>query len=520
MPPDSHDLSAAIAAHRAGRLDDAMRLYRRLLDVEPRNASAMHLLGLARFQCGDPAAALELMTGAMALDDSNPDHHNNLGAVFRELGRQGEAEASYLHALRLAPEHFDAHNNLGALRARQRRFREAIGSLEHALALAPEHAQARNNLGNVYHNLGRLDDAIACFRAVLAARPEDAGAYSNLGLSLHARGEYQAAEDSFRRALALQPEFADAHLNLGLLLLLQGDFASGWAEYEWRQRVVGFEGSPRAKGPRRWNGEPLDGERILLHAEQGFGDTLQFVRYLPLVAARGGRVVLEVPAELKRIMAASVDSESVLCPGDPVPEIGWHCPLPSLPGAFASDAASIPRSVPYLRADPAGVARWRASMDLQRFNVGLVWAGRAEHGRDRVRSLPLAALAPLADVPGVTWHALQKGPGAEQLAHAPPALRLIDHDRELTDFAETAALVCALDLVICVDTSVAHLAGGLGKPVWILLSHVPDFRWLLGRDDSPWYPSARLFRQPSFGAWPPVIEAVRAQLRTLVGAGI
>jgi hypothetical protein len=343
--------------------------------------------------------------------------------------------------------------------------------------------------------------------------PGRADACVNLGNVLLEQGRPLAAHLLFERALALAPDFPSAHWNDGLALLVTGDLANGFRQWRWNV--------PASKrfAAREWRGEPLGGATILIFAEQGFGDVIQFVRYLPLVTARGGRVVLEAPAELHRLLAGLDGVDRVIALGDPLPDFAWQCPLLNLPIAFGTELATIPASVPYLRADPGAVADWRRRLARPGLTVGLVWAGRPEHKRDRHRSLPLAQLVPLASVEGVSYVALQKGPAlaeAERLADRLPIEIL---SPLLEDFAATAAAIMALDLVISVDTSVAHLAGALGKPVWLLLPCAPDWRWLEARSDSPWYPTARLFRQTSSRRWESVVAEVAQALRELtVGA--
>jgi len=272
-------------------------------------------------------------------------------------------------------------------------------------------------------------------------------------------------------------------------------------------------GDERRLTQRRWKGEPLDEARILLYAEQGLGDTLQFVRYVPLVAARNGQVLLEVQPALRRLLSKVDGAFEVISRGADLPEFTWQCPLLSLPLAFATEVSTIPAQVPYITPDPAEVEAWRPRLQGEKRRIGVAWGGNPEHHRDRLRSIPLAQLAPLLDLPGTTFYSLQVGAGAEQTKQLPPGARLIDLTASLKDFADTAALVAHLDLVISVDSSVAHLAGAMAKPVWVLLNKGPDWRWLLDREDSPWYPTARLFRQATAGDWRDVVGRVEAELR-------
>ena len=305
-------------------------------------------------------------------------------------------------------------------------------------------------------------------------------------------------------------------MSLALALLLQGRFAEGWEAYESRRQIRRIARDPGFVQPF-WDGSPLGGRRILLTSEQGFGDTIQFVRYAPLVAARGGRVLLQCKPELKRLLAGQCGIEQVVTPGDATPAFDVWCLLMSLPHLLGTTLQTIPAQVPYLTPDPHLIDKWgkRTAHEPAGLKVGLVWAGGAHNKNDRVRSLSLGALAPLAQVPGVRFYSLQKGAASDQARTPPAGMEMTDWTPELADFADTAALVANLDLVISVDTAVAHLAGAIGKPVWVLLPLSPDFRWLLNRDDSPWYPTVRLFRQPTRGDWASVIERVRRALHQL-----
>jgi tetratricopeptide (TPR) repeat protein len=570
-------LADAFALHQQGKLAEAEAQYRAILAAAPDHASTHHLLGLVLHQLGRQDAALQSITRAIELNSTEPNYHNNLGAVFRALQRFGDAVASYRRALALKPDFAAALNNLGLVLQQQGQLDAAQIALEQALQITPDDAEALFNLGNVltgrgetqkaveqylkavakaphfaeaYNNLGvalaklgRPDLAQECYRRVLMLQPGNATSHSNYGQLLARRDELaaaaqclstaltldphhidahvnlgnvlleqgrpQAAHQSFERALALDPTHEAAHWNDGLALLIAGDLPNGFRQWRWQ-----VPASRRFAVPE-WRGEPLHGATVLVHAEQGFGDTIQFARYLPLVARRGGRIVLEAPSALHRLLVGIDGVERVLAIGDPLPDFGWHAPLLSLPIAFGTELATVPAAVPYLRVDPLAVEEWRRRLARPGLKVGLVWAGRPEHERDRHRSLALAQLAPLAAVGGVAFFALQKGVAVGEVAHAPHGLEIEVLDPLLGDFADTAAAIMALDLVISVDTSVAHLAGALGKPVWLLLPFVPDWRWLETRRDSPWYPTARLFRQTEWRRWESVVEAVTEALKAM-----
>ena len=574
--------SAAFKQHQEGHLVEAKALYHAILAEESRHAATHHLLGLVEHQLGRHEAALVSIGRAIELDDSEPHFHNNLGTVYRALRRPEEAARSHARALALKPDLAEAHSNLGLALQEQGQWAAAQRAFEQALLVKPGYAKAHYNLGNVlaaraepqkavdhfleairsdpnfidaYNNLGavlaelgRLNEAAECYRYVLARQPANAAAHNNYGNVLARRDDLAAAARSVTQALALQPDYVEAlvnlgnvtleqgepgaaaaayaraleldpendsaHWNQGLALLLQGKLRSGWLA--WRRNVAAAK---RFK-QQEWRGGELAGATILIHAEQGFGDTIQFARYLPLVAQRGGRVIVEAPTELHRLLAAIEGVDAVHAFGDALPDFAWQCPLLSLPLAFDTTLDTIPAQIPYLAADGQAAEEWRRRLARPGLKVGLVWAGNPGHKRDRHRSLPLSALAPLAGVADVSFFALQKGAAVEEANDAPPFLRLEMLSPLLADFADTAAAIMALDLVISVDTSVAHLAGALGKPLWLLLPYAPDWRWLETRADSRWYPTARLYRQDASRRWAPVIARLAEELRFLAEGGI
>ena len=534
--------------HLAGRWSEAAEAYRAALARHPADAVLHFNLGNALTAGGDVGGAAEAYARAAATDPGFAAAQFALGMARQAQGRLAEAEAAYeaaagpasdeaqlnLGNVRLAqghvaaavaayrallarrPDHAPGWCNLGAAWHAAGRFDAAMVCTRQALALSPAYADAHSNLGNALAIQGKFAAAAAAYHAAIEARPDFAAAWANLGATLRDLGRLDEAEHALRTALELAPGSAEAIFNLGLVLLTAGRFATGWALHEARWRTGTM---PQREFPQKqWHGEPPAGRTILLHAEQGLGDTLQFVRYAPLLAARGARVVLEVPAPLVRLLAQLPSIAEIIPEGAALPAFDLHCPMMSLPLAFATTLETIP-SAPYLAADPARTARWRDQLPSGGRKVGLVWAGsprvgepRAHHA-DRRRSIPLAALTPLADVPGVRFISLQKGGAADPAAAA--ALGLIDMMDEVMDFADTAALVATLDLVIAVDTSVAHLAAAMGKPVWLLSRFDGCWRWLAARTDSPWYPSLRLFRQGEPGEWAPVIARVRAGLAAL-----
>ncbi len=470
-------LARAEAAYLRGELVEAERLYREILASEPNHVDTL----------------------------------NNLGAICARTARSGEAKALLERVLARDPTHVDALNNLGGILAELGRLEEASGLIEHALAVRPGFAVGWSTLGVVLHRLGRLDQAIAALERATALDPGFADAWNNLGVFLQSLGRIDAAESAKRRVVTLRPASAEAHMSLASTLLACGRFAEGWREYEWRWKLDTLK-PPPVVAPL-WTLDAPPGA-VLLSTEQGFGDSIQFARYAPLVAAKGHRVMLEATEPLARLLTGLPGTE-VIARGQESIRVDRQISLLSLPGAFGTTLETIPAKVPYLSADAGAAARWRARLGRGDFAVGLAWRGNPAHFKDGTRSLDPALLKPLFGLDGVHLISLQKAPRAGDLKTLAAHGRFEDWTEELADFADTAALVEALDLVITVDTSVAHLAGALGKPVWIMLSEAPDWRWLSGRDDSPWYPTARLFRQTRFADWDGVIARVAVALRKM-----
>ena len=427
-------------------------------------------------------------------------------------GRHGEAARLFEALVAAVPEHAAACENLGVARQALGDAAGAEAAYRKAAEIDPRNASPHFNLGTLLGALLRTEEAVECYRAAVERDPGHASAFNNLGIALCDLGRYEEAQVAISRAIAAKPNHPAAHMQLGVLRLLRGDFLAGWSSYEWRWRTRPFLGEARRYPQPLWDGGPLEGRRILLHSEQGIGDTIQFLRYAPLVAQRGGEVVLEVPPALAAL-AESLDgvAELVLRGADALPEVDCRAPLMSLGRLFRTTIDSVPATVPYLHApDDLPLPALPSAAGQRR--VGLVWAGNPRHRTDARRSIPPGLFARLNVVSGIRFVSLQRDRPAAETAALARSLPLDDAAPLLTDFAATAKIVEGLDLVIAADTAVAHLAGALGKPVWILLPHAPDWRWLLDRADSPWYPTARLFRQPVPGGWPAVIAAVERAL--------
>lgn len=564
-------LQQALALQQNGALSDAEEIYREILAQRPRHFDALQLLGALALQTGRIEEGAQLLQQAIAINGTQAPLHSNLAFALNALGRPTDALASANRALALNPGFADALNNRGMALAALDRPNEALSSFDKALAAKADFPAAWNNRSCALRDLGRAADALASCEAALQLRPNYAEAWSNRGNALSDLNRPLEAQASYERALELAPDFVDAWNNLGLtfvdldrhsealesyeralalapeavetrwnraLCLLQlGRLDEGWAEYEWRWRRKRIAAGSRTFDAPLWDGDAsLEGKTILLHAEQGLGDTLQFCRYAALVAQRGARVILEVQPELMRLLRDLDGVAELIETGARLPHFDYHCPLLSLPLALHTTLDTIPAATPYLHADDEITDRFRARIDEAMagsgsdsgaLKVGLVWAGGARahvpelRKNDARRSLAFEQLAPVLDVPHVQFFSLQKGAAAAQLREAQaaqsepqaPARRIIDWTDDLHDFADTAALVANLDLIISVDTSTAHLAGAMNRPVWILNRLDTCWRWMLEREDSPWYPSARLFRQPSLGDWASVLAAVADALR-------
>ena len=429
-------------------------------------------------------------------------------------GRLAEADKIYRQVLVREPSHPDALHLLGVIHAQRGQPETAVDLISRALKVRPDVADAHSNLGAALTATGALDEAIASLQIALQLNPNLPGAHNNLGKALFNQGRISEAIEAFSKAASLNPDDPKSHANLALAYLLLGDFPRGWREHEWRLKIPAIVGGRQFSVPQ-WDGRNLDGQTILLHPEQGFGDIIQFARFVPEVAARGGRVILECPPELFRLFRGFPYVAQLVQSGGPLPHFDVQCPLLSLAGVLNITAETIPCRVPYLRPDRELVQRWGERFDAgdQRLRVGLAWAGRPNQVNNRNRSMGLPQFAPLASVESIAFFSLQKGDAAAQAAQPPTGLRFVDWTADLADFADTAAMIENLDLVLTVDTAVAHVAGAMGKRVWVLLPWIPDWRWMLERTDSPWYPSMRLFRQAKMGDWADVLQRVAASLQ-------
>jgi tetratricopeptide (TPR) repeat protein len=535
--------------HQAGNLKRAVDIYLEILENQPNNAAVLHLIGVLSYQMQNYDFAMSCFRQAIQFNPNYAEAYNNLGSTLKVIGQFDEAIACYRKAIELNPNFAEAYYNLGNTFIISGQLDNAITYYQKALQLNPDHAISYNNLGNAYRekglldeaissyqkalqlnsNLvdaynnigvafqekGQLDEAITCYQKAIKRNPNYADAYNNLGYILQEKGQLNTAINYYKKALQLNPYLAGAHGHLSLALLLTGDYDQGWKEYEWRWRTK--EAYPRGFSQPLWDGTDITGLTILLHAEQGMGDTIQFIRYAPSVAQRCGKVIVECHRELTSLLRNVEGVHQIISRGEQLPAFDTHCPLLSLPLFFDTTLENIPARIPYVTVNPVLVQEWRDRIqyDDSRLRTGLVWAGAPRHKENRNRSCSLELFSALGQLKNITFYSLQKGAAAQQAKNPPQEMNFIDLTQEINDFSDTAALIENLDLVISVDTSVAHLAGALGKPVWTLLPFSPDWRWLLNREDSPWYPTMRLFRQPSIGDWEPVITKVADELQKL-----
>jgi tetratricopeptide (TPR) repeat protein len=500
---------------KAEKLEESAKCYRRALALRPNYAEAYTGLGATLHLQNKSDEALACCRRAVELRPDYPEGHNNLAMAFTALKKYEDAESEVRLALRLKPGYFDARSNLGSVLESLRRHEEAALEYRKAIQLKPKSSSGWMNLGSALRNLRRFDDAKDACRRAIELSPDSPMERYNLGVVHLDLCEIEQAIASFREAVALKPEMPLPHWGLALALLANGDLEQGWKEYEWRWDCTQFHPTRPSFTQPPWDGSALDGKTILLYCEQGMGDAIQFVRYASLLAERGARVIVQCQPSMRRLFATVPGVIATHSPPELLPEFDVHFPLLSLPRMIGTTLQNVPASVPYLFADAEKVEAWKQKLPptAGRLKVGLVWAGNPEHQRDHDRSISLATLAPLADAGEVTFVSLQKGAAALQSPAPPAGMQLLDYTADLADFADTAGLIANLDLVISVDTSVAHLAAAMGKTVWTLLPFAPDWRWLLGRSDSPWYPTMRLFRQPSPGDWGSPIRALAEDLR-------
>ena len=556
LQPNSAEAHSALSGvqRQLGQVADATLSARRAIQLAPENAEAFHNLGVALVEQDQLAEAEAALREAIRLRPDHGPHHYNLSVALRRQGRAADACAAGRRAVELAPDMPEAHNNFGLALLDDNQIDTAIESLQKALAMRPGFYQAHNNLGVAWWRKGMLAESEASYRKTIELKPEFAEGYNNIGNVLRDTGRFDEGERMFAEALRLKPDYVDPHWNRALSWLLRGDFAQGWAEYEYRWQLKTF--TARRPEQPSWDGGDLAGRTILVHPEQGLGDTLQFVRYLPLVKAKGGTVIFECPKPLLKLLAGIAGPDRIIPQGSASPPFDVHIPTLSLPLVFGANPigaesgrargasqgrasplarasgsadpnaaweAAIPAGVPYIHADPGLVEKWRSEFDRRAgnrspFRVAIAWQGSSAYRMDHFRSMPLSFFAPLAKIRGVELISIQKGPGSEQIKQVDfPVIDLGDElDSASGAFMDTAAIMTVVDLVITSDTVIPHLAGALGVPVWMATPFIPDWRWLLDREDSPWYPTLRLFRQTEIGVWDNVFQRLAAALEKRV----
>lgn len=512
-PEASNNLGIALAAQ--GRHEAAVVAFQQVIRLKPNDAEAFAHLAAALGDLNRLDEAVSAYEQAIRLRPDDPRPRKNLGITLAKLGKTDAAIASYREALRLRPDYVDALNDLGIALAKKNQFEDAARSYRQALVHRPEYAEAFNNLGNTLRNLGQFAEAVSSYDRAVAIKPSYADAYNNRGIALAEAGRFAEAVQSYTQCIRLRPHHIDAHLNRALTWLREGNFAQGWAGYEWRLRKKGALNRPPIQPA--WNGFPPEGLRILLVAEQGLGDSIQFIRYAPRLKQLGATVIFECPAKLIPLLARTPGIDQVYTQGEEPPEHDVHVPLLTLPGLLGTSLETIPREIPYIHPAPELVEYWRRELAAAPgFKVGINWQGNRSFAGDYHRSMPLRHFAPLAQVPGVRLFSLQKNEGSEQLQELGGEFSVNDLGPRIDEangpFMDTAAVLKNLDLFVTSDTAVAHLAGALGVPVWVPLGAAPGWQWMMGREDSPWYPSMRLYRQAKLGDWFPVFERIARDL--------
>lgn len=531
MPTIAETIENAVQYHQGGHLQLAEKLYRMVLQNDPDNPVALHSLGVIAHQREKNDTAVELIGKAIANNPQIPQFHNTLGLVLEALEKFEEAVASYQQAVSIKPDYAEAYHNMAIALQSQGRYAAAVEKCKQAISFRPDYAEAYHTMAYSLEKQERYAEAIENYKQALQFKPDFTEAYNHLGVVLNTQERSAEALENYKQALQLDPDYTEVHWNLSLVLLRTGRLTEGWKEYEWRRNPeLGMTTYPHCYEIPRWDGSCFTSKRLLVHYEQGLGDTLHYVRYLPMVKARGGTVILEVRKPLYRLLQGFPGVDVLIeasSDNKPAVKFDYHVSLMDLPKIFATTLETIPAEVPYIRACPTKAEYWRTrysqienresrteNRDTD-FKVGIVWAGSSTHEKDRYRSCTLKCFVPLTKIEGVRLYGLQKGEAAAQMDELAETMPVINISNEFEDFADTAAAIENLDIVVSVDTAVLHLAGAMGKPVWALLSFSPDWRWMLNRRDSPWYPTMKLFRQEKRGQWEPVFQRVAEELRMM-----
>jgi tetratricopeptide (TPR) repeat protein len=547
-PGDARAYYALAGALRhKGDLQGTINAYRQAVNANPQMAEAWNNLGVSLKDARQHAQAVDACRKAIELQPDFGEAYSNLSNVLCEIGETDQAIAAAQQAMKLRPDLPQAYTNLANALVDKGNVDEGIALCRRVIGFQPDFVDAYVDLGNALDKIGRHDEAVAAYQKAISLKPDTAAPYSNLAAALLRLNRLEEADAACRRALAIRPDFtaakcnfgivlqnqgrveeaiaiyraalqeesdsAIAHMNLGMALLLKGDYDEGWPQYEWRWHAKGAHAPPRKFKQPQWDGSNLTGQRLLIYTEQGFGDAIQFARFIPLAAERGANIIIECQSQLIRLFDGLPGVEKVVSRDLALPDFDVHYALMSLPLIFNTTLTTLPNAVPYLPVDRRSADQWRERLREKsaRINVGLVWAGKAMP--DPTRTIGLASLAPLAQIAGVRFVSLQKGLGSDEAQRPPSGMDLVDWTAELNDFADTAALMDALDLVITIDTASAHLAGALGKRAWTLLPHAAEWRWLRDREDSPWYPTMRLFRQVRTSDWTDPVGRIAQELQ-------
>ena len=482
------------------------------------NADSLHRSGVSAWQNGDLKTASELVLKAIQADSNAPEYYNTFGVILAQAGSEQGAAKAYQKAIELNNGYAQAHSNLGNCLQKQNKYAESIEYYTKAIKLNPDYAEAHNNLASALYKLGNSNAAIKHCRKAIELKADYAEAYNTLAAALNMDRRYDEAIECYNKTIELAPDYAEAYYSRGLLYLRCGQFAKGWDDYQWRLKTAGTKIKLRYDKPW-WRGENFHGKTLLVQSEQGFGDSIQFVRYLPMVKDRGTTVIL---AEKPELIDLFRDLEGIddlvglaeLADGDVKYDL--YVPLLNLPGIFDTRPDNIPARIPYLSAKEPKVAHWRNKIQTEAFKIGIAWAGNPIHTNDHNRSCPLQNFTPLAEIKNVKLFSLQKGPGIEQIKGWPGDTELIDLGQAFADFTDTAAAIENMDLIISVDTSVLHLAGAMGKTAWALIPCESDWRWMLNTQDSPWYPTITLLRQKQHGNWQELFHRVADRVENLI----
>jgi tetratricopeptide (TPR) repeat protein len=507
-------MQAAVQELQSGNLKQAAELLEQVVEFQPRHAGAWQLLGVIAFQRNHNDLALELMRRSIGLAPDLPDFHNNLGNVLAKMKRLEEAVKCFERAIELRPDHVEARTNLGAALEALWRLDEAVARQCEAIRLRPDHVNAHINFGSALRKLGNLEEAESAYRQAAYLQQTSADAHNGLGVVLQEQEKITDAIGCFDRAIELRPDFADAIQNRVIAYMLAGNTEIGWAAFEG---TGGWSKLQKFSSPQpEWNGTELHGRSILLRADQGLGDTLQFIRYIPMVLECGGKVILECQAPLQKLLQGFAGTSAVLARGEPLPDFQVQALLTSMPRIFRTSLNSIPAVVPYLRADALLIQQWKKRLEKPHgLKVGIAWHADLRHRGAEFRCIPLAAFEPLTQIEGIQLISLQKGPGSEQIRDG--RFSVVDlgggFDEDSGPFMDTAAIMMNLDLVISNDSAIAHLAGALGVPVWLALPVGPDCRWLLCKQDTAWYPTMRLYRQKQRWQWQDVFGQMADDLK-------